>query len=58
MATAVTTPDEFTLAVVASLLLHAPPVTASVSALVSPRHTLSVPVIADGKVFTVTGVVT
>lgn len=36
------------------LLLHAPPVDVELSVVVAPAHTVAVPVIADGSVFTVT----
>lgn len=51
----VTTPDaEPTGAIAVLLLLHAPPVVASVSVIVAPTHTLLLPVIAAGEVLTVT----
>lgn len=54
-ATPVTIPDDDpTVAVNTSLLLHVPPLVASVSVLVSPSHTLSVPPIAAGNAFTET----
>ena len=49
----VTTPVLLTDAITNILLLHVPP-PASVNAVVSPTHTLSVPVIADGNGLTVT----
>ena len=50
----VTMPVEPTVAL--PVLLHVPPLVASVSAVVSPTHTFIVPVIAAGSGFTVTGV--
>jgi hypothetical protein len=44
-------------AIVLLLLVHVPPVTASVSVVVSPEHTCVVPAIAVGSVFTVTAAV-
>ena len=53
-ATPVTMPDvEATVAIAVLLLLHVPPVVPSLSATVDPTHTLVVPAIADGGVFTV-----
>ena len=43
-----------TLAVLLLLLLHAPPVTASVNAVLLPAHTLAVPASGNGVRFTVT----
>ena len=40
-----TTPDGFTVAIEEALVLHAPPVTASDSAVVAPAQTVPVPVI-------------
>ena len=50
----VTRPKEFTVAVAGTLLAHVPPVLASVSAVVEPEHTVSVPVIVAIPGFTVT----
>ena len=52
----VTTPEVSTEAIEALLLLHTPPVTASVSVITAPAHTLSAPKIvpASGSAFTVT----
>ena len=44
--TAVTTPPEFTLATAVLLLIHPPPVVASVNVDVEPIHILVAPVIA------------
>ena len=52
--TPVTTPEAFIVAVVAPPLLHVPPVVASLNVVVPGAHTVIVPVIADGIVFTVT----
>ena len=54
---AVTVPSVPTVATVVVVLLHVPPPVASVSAVVAPWHTLAMPVIATGCVFTVTTVV-
>jgi hypothetical protein len=56
----VTTPDdgapaEPTTAATGEPLLHVPPVVISLSVVVLPIHIVSVPVIASGAVFTVTG---
>jgi len=50
----VTVPSVPTVATPVFELLHTPPPVASVSAVVDPWHTLAVPVIAAGCVFTVT----
>ena len=56
--TPVTTPVvEPTLALVASLLLHNPPVVASANPIVDPVHTAGAPVMAAGLGLTVTGIV-
>ena len=47
-ATPVTTPELVTVAIVALLLLHVPPVVASLNAVVEPGHTVGVPVMAAG----------
>ena len=51
-----TTPEVFTEAIAELLLLHTPPVIASVSVITAPAQTLSAPsmVPASGKAFTVT----
>ena len=46
--------DEPTVAIPVALLLHVPPVVASVKAVVSPEHTFIVPVIDAGNGFMVT----
>ena len=52
-ATPVTTPvDELTVATAVLLLLHVPPVVASVNVAVFPTHALMVPPIAAGLAFT------
>ena len=57
--TPVTIPlPEPTVAVVVKPLVHDPPASASVNAVVKPAQTSAVPVIAEGKGLTVTGVVT
>ena len=38
------------------LLVHAPPASASVSAVVEPAHTVGTPVIVEGRGSTVTGI--
>jgi hypothetical protein len=53
-ATPVTLPVVPTVALVASLLLHAPPVADSLSGIDELTQTLLLPVIADGTEFTVT----
>lgn len=51
----VTTPDvEFTLAVPDALLVQVPPVGVLLNVVVSPEHTVAVPVIDDGVGCTVT----
>ena len=58
VSTPVTMPvEEPTVAVPVALLLQVPPAGISPSAVVSPWHTESVPVIADGSALTVTTVV-
>lgn len=54
--TPVTMPVLLTVAIPAALLLHTPPVVASVKGVVAPVHTVAVPVMvpALGKGFTVT----
>ena len=54
----VTFPVPSTLAMLALLLVHVPPVTASLSAVLLPAHTLAVPAITVGVRFTVTSVCT
>ena len=49
----VTTPDVFTVAISALPLLHVPLAVASLSVVVAPAHTVLVPVILTGCVFTV-----
>jgi hypothetical protein len=51
----VTTPEPLTVANAGLLLLHEPPVVASVNVVVKPAHTLVTPVIAAGAAFTVIG---
>jgi hypothetical protein len=46
-----------TVAIARSLLVHVPPAGVELSVVVKPTHTLRVPVIVDGLVFTVTTVV-
>jgi len=48
-ATPLTTPDELTVAIPVLLLLHVPPVTASVNVVVDPVHIMSVPLMIPGK---------
>src|ERR1700752_3196741 len=48
---------EPTLPAVGLLLLHVPPVVASVRVVLPPTHTLAVPLITPGNAFTVTTVV-
>jgi len=57
VATPLTIPVDPTLARLVLLLLHVPPVVASLNAVVDPAHTTRVPVIPAGKGLTVTGVV-
>ena len=54
---AVTVPSVPTVATMVVVLLHIPPPVASVNAVVKPSHTVAVPVIIAGCVFTVTTVV-
>jgi hypothetical protein len=49
--------DPTTVATAVLLLVHVPPATASLSAVVEATHTNNVPVIVAGEVFTVTVVV-
>lgn len=57
-ATPVTIPvPDPTVAITVLLLLHAPPVVASLSVVVWLTHAVVAPVIADGSAFTVTGFV-
>jgi hypothetical protein len=55
--TPVTTPTLFTVASPGLLLLHVPPDGDELSDVVKPTHTCRVPMIAEGIVFTVNGVV-
>jgi hypothetical protein len=58
-ATPVTTPEvALIVATVTLLLLHVPPVVASLSVSVEPAHTPATPDIAEGALFTVTTLVT
>ena len=54
--TPVTLPDASTVATVVTVLLHAPPVAASLNPVVAPAQTVAVPVIvpADGNGLTLT----
>lgn len=54
----VTTPVVDPIEALALLLLHVPPVVASLRAVVLPMHTFVVPVMAAGSALTVTVVVT
>jgi len=56
--TPVTTPPAVIVATAGVPLLHIPSAVASLKVVVDPTHTLVVPVIAAGKGFTVTVVVT
>ena len=49
--------SEPTVATAALLLLHIPPVGASLNVVVEPSHTLVIPVMDDGSGLTVTSVV-
>jgi hypothetical protein len=57
--TPVTVPEELTVAIAVSVLLHAPPGAASLSDVVDSAHTVAVPAMlpATGNAFTVTNVV-
>ncbi len=57
--TPVTTPDELTVALAVLLLLHAPPVTVALRAMLLPAQTVVAPemVPAEGVLFTVTFIV-
>ena len=52
--TPVTTPDAFTVAIDGSIPSHMPPVDVVLSVVVSPSHTVAVPVIVAGSGFTTT----
>ena len=53
--TPVTKPVEASIiAILVLLLVHAPPPEASLKVVVNPAHTVAIPVIEDGNVFTVT----
>ena len=56
--TPLATPPELIPAVVAALLLHAPPVGEQLSVVAAPTQADNVPPIAAGAVFTVTALVT